>query len=159
MIRVIIVLVFLFLLWVLYGSGFEKPRKIRISIIALILFAAAFWFDGYDKRELRNLVAVTDVGGCGVSGQFSYRTNFDLSICVTNNATKGTISRLKLAVIASRCEAQTCTELQRVERSLLVSIAPATSVTLEQNLSFDKVSPSESGLQWSVDVLETKAHR
>lgn len=159
MIRVIIVLVFLFLVWVLYVSGFEKPRKIRISVIALILCAIGFWFDGYDKRQLRNFVSIEDVASCGVSAKHSYRTNFDLAICVQNNAEKGTINRLNIAIIASQCEAQTCTQLQRVERSTLVNIPPNSTVTLEQNLGFDDVSPVLKGLQWSFDVLETKAHR
>jgi len=159
MIRVIILLVFLFLVWVLYASNFEKPRKIRICIIAVVLCAIGFWFDGYDKRQLRDLVDLSDIENCGVSGEYSYRTNFDFSICLKNNADKGTLSRLKLAVIASECEAGSCNELQRVERSLLVNISPSASVTLEQNLNFDKISPSQAGLAWSVDILETKAHR
>ena len=159
MIRLIIVLVFLFLVWVLYVSGFEKPRKIRISIIALVLCAIGFWFDGYDKRQVRNFVDINDVASCGVSAKHSYRTNFDLAICVQNNAEKGTISRLNIAVIASQCEAQTCIQLQRVERSTLVNIPSNAMVTLEQNLAFDDVSPVLTGLQWSFEVLETKALR
>lgn len=159
MIRVIILLVFLFLVWVLYGSGFEKPRKIRICIIALILCAIGFWFDGYDKREVRNLVRLSDVESCGVTAQYSYRTNFDLIICVKNSAEKGTLSRLKFAAIASLCEGQMCTELQRVERSILVNVPPGTEASLEQNLSFDKIKPSQTALQWSLEVLETKALR
>lgn len=163
MIRVIILLVFLFLVWVLYVSGFEKPRKIRISIIALILCAVGFWFDGYDKREIRNFVDISDVVSCGLTAEYSYRTNFDLTICVKNNASKGTISRLNFAVIASQCEGQICTQLQRVERSLLVNISPSSTVKLEQNMSFDNVSPTlssiQNGLQWSIEMLETKALR
>ncbi len=159
MIRVIIVLVFLFLVWVLYVSGFEKPRKIRISIIALILCGIGFWFDGYDKRQVSNFVSIDDVVSCGVNAEHSYRTNFDLAICVQNNAEKGTISRLNMAVIASQCDAQTCTQLQRVERSMLVNIPPKSLSTVDQNLSFDDVSPLLTNVQWSFEILETKALR
>ena len=159
MIRVIILIVFLFLIWVLYASGFEKPRKIRISVIALGLCALGFWFDGYDKREIPNLVELSDIESCGVTAQFSYRTNFDLTICVKNNASKGTISRLKFAAVATQCETQTCTELQRVERSILVDIAPESEVLLEQNMNFDKLNSDQTDLQWSIDVSEAKAHR
>lgn len=159
MIRVIIVLVFLFLVWVLYVSGFEKPRKIRISIIALILCGIGFWFDGYDKRQVSNFVSIDDVVSCGVNAEHSYRTNFDLAICVQNNAEKGTISRLNMAVIASQCDAQTCTQLQRVERSMLVNIPPKSFSTVDQNLSFDDVNPLLTNVQWSFEILETKALR
>lgn len=159
MIRVIIVLVFLFLVWVLYASGFEKARKIRISVIALALCALGFWFDGYDKRQIKNLVDISQIESCGVTAEHSYRTNYDLSICVQNSASEGTIKRLLFAVIASRCESDECAEVQRVERSLLVDIPPGSKVDLEQNLAFDKLTPTQSDLNWSAEILETKAHR
>ena len=159
MVRVMILLVFLFLIWVLYASGFEKARKIRISVIAVFICALAFWFDGYDKRNIRNLVKAEDIIICGVAAEYSYRTNFDLSVCVENKADKGTITRLDLRFIASQCEAQQCVETQAVERSLLVEIAPQAKTQLAQNLSFEKLSPTAANIGWSVEVLETKAHR
>ncbi|MFT6407368.1 MAG: hypothetical protein ACJAQ6_000779 [Arenicella sp.] len=159
MIRVIILLIFLFLVWVLYASGFERLRKIRICIIALVVSAIGFWFDGYYKRELDNLVDVSQVQVCGVSSEFSYRTNYNLTICVQNDASGATVSRLKVAAIASNCAAQSCVEVQRVERDMLVNIAPLSRVQLEQNLSFTNVSPDQSNIQWSVEVLEVKASR
>ncbi len=159
MVRVIILLVFLFLVWVLYGSGFEKPRKIRICVIAVILCAIGIWLDGYDKRNISNLIDLNEVSICGLSAEHSYRSNFDLIACVKNSAAKGTITRLNLRVIATQCVDQQCNELQAVERNILVNIPPNTEVELEQNLSFDKVNPSANNVQWSIDVLETTAHR
>jgi len=167
MIRVIILFVFLFIVWVLYASGFEKPRKVRICVIALILCAIGLWFDGYDKREVSNLVNISDVESCGLTAKYSYRTNFDMTICVKNDADKGTLSRLDFAVVASYCEKQACTELQRVVRSVPVKIAPASQTTFEQNLSFDKISASQRDLHnnsgnkllWSIEILDTKALR
>ena len=167
MIRVIIFIVFIFIVWVLYASGFEKGRKIRISLIALVLCGFGFWFDGYDRREITNLVGLSDVENCGVVAEYSYRTNFDLTICVKNKAAKGILSRLTFAAVVSQCDNGVCSELQRVVRSLPVKIAPASQVNLEQNLSFDKLSPEhralnanyESNLELSIEVLDTKATR
>ncbi len=159
MIRVIIVLIFLFLVWVLYASGFEKPRKIRICIIAIVLCSIGFWFDGYYKRELNNLIDVSQVQVCGVTSEFSYRTNYNLKICLQNEATDATVSRLKMVVIASNCAEQLCVEVQRVERDVLINIAPISRTTLEQNLSFDRVNPDQNSIQWSVEVLDIKATR
>jgi hypothetical protein len=159
MIRVIILVIFLFLVWVLYASGFEKPRKIRICIIALVLCAIGFWFDGYYKRELNNLLDVSQVRVCGVVAEFSYRTNYDLEICLQNDASDATVSRLNMAVIASNCGPQNCVEVQRVEKDVLVSIAPLSRTTLEQNLSFDRVNPDQGSIQWSVEVIGIKATR
>jgi hypothetical protein len=164
MIRVIILLVFLFLLWVLYASGFEKARKIQVSIVSFVLCALVFWYDGYDKRQIKNYVDIIDIEECGLTAAHSYRTNFDLSICVKNNAKEGTINRIKFAVLVSRCDSPDCTEqqhteLQRVERSRLATISPGSKITLDENLSFDQVSPPYGNLRWSIEVLETKARR
>jgi len=159
MIRVIILLIFLFLVWVLYASGFEKPRKIRICIIAIVLCSIGFWFNGYYKRELNNLIGISQVRVCGVTAEFSYRTNYDLKICLQNDATDAAVSRLNVVVIASNCAEQPCVEVQRVERDMLVDIAPKSGMSLEQNLSFDRVNPDQSRIQWSVEVLDIKAVR
>ena len=159
MIRVIILLIFLFLVWVLYASGFEKPRKIRICIIAVVLCSIGFWFDGYYKRALNSLIEVSEVRVCGVTAEFSYRTNYDVKICLQNDATDAAVSRLKVAVIASNCAEDLCAEVQRVERDTLVNIDPISRVTLEQNLSFDRVNQDQSSIQWSVEVLDIKATR
>lgn len=159
MIRVIIFLLFLFIVWVLYASGFDKPRKIRISIIAIVLCVIAFWFDGYDKRQISNLISLENVEVCGLGAKFSYRTNFDFKLCLQNNAEKGTLSRIDFAVIAQECGEEECTEIQRVERSRPIDIAPQQKIILEQNISFDQVDPVSKSVQWSVLVLKTKAHR
>lgn len=159
MIRVIIILLFLFIIWVLYASGFDKPRKVRISIVAVVLCLFAFWFDGYDKRQISNLVSLDNVKVCGLSADYSYRTNFDFKVCVQNTAEKGTLSRIDFAVIAQDCGAQECTDIQRVERSTPIDVAPQQQISLEQNISFDQVDPDSNAVQWSVLILKTKAHR
>lgn len=159
MIRVIIILLFLFIIWVLYASGFDKPRKIRISIIAVVFCLIAFWFDGYDKRQISNLVSLENVKVCGLSAEYSYRTNFDFKLCVRNTAEKGTLSRIDFAVIAQDCRDDECTEIQRVERSTPIDVAPQQESSLEQNISFDKVDPDSKAVQWSALILKTKAHR
>jgi hypothetical protein len=159
MIRVIILVIFLFLVWVLYASGFEKARKIRICIIALVVCAIGFWFDGYYKRELDSLLGVSQVEVCGVTAEFSYRTNYNFELCLQNDASDATVSRLNMAVIASKCAGQSCIEVQRVERDTLVSIAPRSRAILEQNLSFDQVDPDQGSIKWSLEVIDVKATR
>ena len=159
MVRVIIFLLLVFIVWVLYASGFEKPRKIRISIIAVLLCVIAFWFDGYDKREFTNLVELNSVTSCGIDAEFSYRTNFDFDICIENKADKGTLTRLHLAIVAQDCSQSECVDLQRVERNVLVDVAPGSKLKLTQNLSFDKVDLQSTSLNWAVEVLAVKAHR
>jgi len=159
MVRVIIILLFLFIIWVLYASGFDKPRKIRISVIAVVLCVLAFWFDGYDRRQISNLVSLDNVEVCGLTAEYSYRTNFDFELCLQNTAEKGTLSRIDFALIAQDCSTGECTEIQRVERSTPIDIAPQQKHGLEQNISFDQVDPDSTTVQWSAVILKTKAHR
>lgn len=159
MIRVIVLLVFLFLIWVLYGSGFEKARKIRIVTILIILCVLGIWLDGYNTRSIKNLVNITDVAICGVSAEHSYRSNFDIAICVQNMAERGTITRLNLQISATSCVADKCETPVSIERSLLTDIAPASRIILDQNLSFETINPEAENIKWSAKVLETKAHR
>lgn len=162
MIRLVILLLFVVLLWLLIASGFERRRKIVLGVLLIGCAIGAFLFEGYDKRELENLVAESDVKSCGMTAKHSYRTNFDLELCVQNLAEKGTISRLKMAVVAQKCSAQNaqeCLQLERVIRDIPVKITPKSQVYILQNLSFKHVDPQDNNVDWSLDIISTKATR
>lgn len=162
MIRLVILVLFLILLWLLIASGFERRRKIVIGLLLVATAVAGFIFEGYDKHELSNLVAESQVQSCGISAKHSYRTNYDLKLCVQNFAEIGSISRLKMAIVAKICppaQGQECLELARVIRDIPVKIVPQSQVTILQNLSFKDVDPSAKETQWSLEIISTKATR
>lgn len=162
MIRLIILILFLILLWLLLASGFERRRKIILSLLLIGVVVGAFLLDGYDKRELTNLVAESQVQSCGVTAKHSYLTNYDLQLCVQNLSEKGSLSRLQMAIVAKKCvrkDEPECLELDRVIRDIPVKIPPKSERQLLQNLSFENVDKNDEGVQWSLEILSSKATR
>ena len=162
MIRLVILILFVILLWLLIASGFERRKKMVLGALLILSAIGAFLFEGYDKRDLPNLVDESQVQSCGVTAKHSYRSNFDLNLCVQNLAEKGVISRLKMAIVAKKCsssDAESCLEIDRVVRDIPVKISPKAEVTLLQNLSFKNVEPASKDVQWSLEVIATKARR
>jgi hypothetical protein len=162
MIRLVILLLFLILFWLLIASGFERRRKIVIGLLLVGLALGGFLFDGYDKRELSNLIDVSQVQSCGVTAKHSYRTNYDLELCIQNLASTGSISRLNMAITAQKCppsKDQACLQIDRVVRDILVKITAKSQVIVLQNLSFKQVDPNDTEVQWELEILSTKATR
>ena len=159
MIRLIILLVFLFLLWVLFASGLERRRKIIVSVLAVGFCIVALIFDGYMNRESQSLISNNDIQVCGVSAKHTYRTNFDVTICLHNSHSTATLSRLNMQVIASSCEANACNELQRVTREIPMQLEPSARQNLIQNLSFNAVAPDAQNTDWSLEIVSTKGVR
>lgn len=162
MIRLVILLLFLILFWLLMASGFERRRKIVLGLLLIGLAIGAFLVDGYDKRELENLVEESQVQSCGIKATHSYRSNYDLELCVQNLAEKGSLSRLKMAIVAQKCSVkneQPCLQLERVIRDIPVKIGPTSQQLILQNLSFKQVDPNDSDVQWSLEILSSKATR
>jgi len=132
---------------------------IRI-IIALIGLFFGLWFENNSEKPKSNIVNVADLSSCGISASHSYRSNFDFQWCVQNNASMGHVKRLGFSIVASNCgEPGDCNELQRVQRDLSVDLPAGESRQIKQNLSFSDVDVSLSGIQWSVEIHSTKAHK
>jgi len=158
MIRLIIIAIALFLIWVLFFSGFEKRRKIIISVVAVILCVAGMGLESFKKKPRSNLVSAAQLVSCGVQAVHSYRSNYDFQICIENTAKVGRIKRVDMTINAQQCVNGTdCELLESVERSLSVDIAPQKSTVLQENLSFKLVDKAAADLQWSIEVLSVKA--
>jgi len=158
MIRVLIALLALFLVWVLFLSGFSKQKKIIISVVTVIVCAAALWLDGYGEKPKEGIVSSANIVSCGLEVVHSYRTNFDIDLCLSNTAERGKVQRLHFAIVASSCDERgECSELQRVERDVLFVIESGQSATLKDNLSFNKIDPKNANVAWSTEILQVKA--
>jgi len=160
MIRLLIAVIGLFLIWVLFLSSFTKQRKILITVIALLMTVIGVWLESNTGVPRANIVSTDDISSCGVIAKHSYRSNFDLDICIRNNASDGQVKRLTLLIVAEKCSSSdNCLILEQVQRDASVNIAPNSDARLSQNLSFDKVDPAAAEVIWSVEIVSVKAVR
>lgn len=160
MIRLIIIAIGLFIIWVLFVSGFDKRRKIIIAIVAVLLLIAGLVLDGWGENPRSNIVNINELSVCGVTAQHSYRSDFNLEICLQNNSNIGSVKRVALVVSAADCSAgELCKELQNVTRDFPIDLASASKLIVEQNLAFDKVSPDNKFVKWTVQPVSVKAVR
>jgi len=160
MIRLLIVIVGLFLIWLLFLSSFTKRRKIIIATVVLVMSVLGIWLESNTDLPRANVVSVNDISDCGVVATHSYRSNFDLKICLRNNASGGQVKQLDLLVVAENCTApNNCVLLEKVQRDVSVDIAPNSETVFAQNLGFDQVEPAATGVKWSAEIRAVKAIR
>jgi len=160
MIKVIIVLINAFIVWVLFFSKFSKERKIALVASAVILSFLGLWYESGADKPRRNIVNENQIVNCGVKAKHSYRTNFDIELCLRNTAKLGDIKRISLFIIAKKCQgSDECIELERVARDLTVDISAQSSTTLIQNLSFANVESNLQDVEWSFVVRSVKASK
>lgn len=160
MVRLLIVVIGLFLIWVLFFSSFTKRRKIIITAVAVLMSAVGVWLESNTGMPRGGVIAKTDVASCGVKAAHSYRSNFDLTLCLRNNASDGQVKHVGLLITAQNCTAPgNCVTLETVQREVRVDIAPNSEITVKQNLTFDDVDPAVSDHVWSAQVESVKAVR
>ena len=88
---------------------------------------------------------------CGVQGEFSYRTNYNLSLCLRNTAERGVVNRLKVKFIAQNCQKQ-CDAIATKTEEITLLLPAGTQIQHIENLSFEQLPPSVESLQWSATI-------
>lgn len=157
MIRVVVLLIGVFLIWVLFFSWMSKKKKIYLTVTCVALCVAALILDSYRDSPRNGIVQVSQIELCGVQAKHSYRTNFDIDICMKNIADLGTVKRIQYEIIAQSCDAAgQCEEIQRVKRDRQAEISNSQQVTISDNVNMTEVNP-DSANHWKVDVLSLQA--
>jgi len=160
MIRLIIAFIGVFLIWVVFFSESSKNQKTAIVVISLLLCILGFWFESNLGKPRADVVQASQIETCGVVASHSYRSNFDLDLCLKNNADEGDVTRLSFTIAAQRCNDQgVCDQIQSIDRALLVDLPAKETLQLKQNLSFSELDPSLEDVQWSVTIHSVKAIR
>jgi len=156
MIRLIILALGIFIIWVLFVSGFSKQRKIIISVFAVLISIAGLWFEQWGEVPKDNLISVSQVVDCGVTGAHSYRTNYSIRFCLQNNATDATLKRAKISFSALNCESGECREIESVIKEIPLDVAPRASATMVESLSFNKLESTNDTIVWTVTPVKVK---
>ncbi|MBX2849051.1 MAG: hypothetical protein KTR16_12070 [Acidiferrobacterales bacterium] len=157
MIRLILIAIGIFIIWVLFLSKFNKKKKIAVCVAALAICIAGLWFDQSSRTPKENIISKSELVDCGVSAKHSYRTNFDIEFCLRNLSTSATARRVAMSFVALDCIDGSCEELQVMTKEVPLSLAPETEITLEENISFDKVDASSETVVWVAKVMSVKA--
>lgn len=159
MIRLIIVVVVIFFIWLLYILSLERKKKVVIAVIALILCGIAIWFESYDQTARDGVVALDSLEVCGVEGKHTYRSNFDVSICLENKDSEGTVKIVTMAVLAEQCSGANaeCVLLKKAQRDFSLVLVPTERSVLTRNMDFKGVDPSLENVRWSATVLRVQA--
>ena len=158
MIRLIIIFLGLLLIWLLFFSGFNKQRKILFSAFIVLFAGLGIWYEQSGKTPRANLVETGQVFSCGVSAQHSYRTNYDIEFCLQNNSDYE-LARVGLDFMVSKCLNGNCTEVQAVHKEFPVKLLAGQQAKLTENLNFDQVSETDTGLVWTSVTKTVKARR
>lgn len=158
MIRLIIFAIGLFLLWLLFASGFSKRNKIIFTVVALTLAIVGAIVEGFGETPRFGMIQNEQIVVCGVQAEYSYRSNYNITFCLKNTASTATTQRVTLRFAARDCTDEPCRELDAVEKQLGLVIAPGEQLQRVENLAFDKLNPQAADISWQVVVLKVKAN-
>ena len=158
MIRLIILALGVFLIWVLFASSFDKPRKILISVVVALFALAGLWWESASDVPRDGRVVREQIELCGIETKHTYRTNFDIHFCLRNNSETATVKRVAAKFIAQRCQpATSCTQIQSINKAIMLTIQPLAEVSYTENLSFDLVEIGDTSVSWTIEIEEVKA--
>ena len=158
MIRLIILALGLFLFWLIFFSGASKQNKRIVSGIAALLVVVMVWIESAGTTPRSGVISPDQIVACSdASAEHSYRSNYNVSFCLQNNATHGTAKRLELRFSALQCATKTCQSLDSATKSIALELAPGERVEQIENLAFEQLTAGLEGLIWQVDVLDVKA--
>lgn len=157
MIRLIIVGIGVFLIWLLFFSGAPKKSKILLGFSAVFLVGFAIWFEGYLKTPREGVIEAQQLSSCGISATHSYRSNYNISYCLENGSKAATVKRIELRFIASDCLQQPCIERATAVKQREVSIAAGESQQLSDDLAFNAIKDHTVALQWTLEVVSVRA--
>ena len=158
MIRVVIVVLVLVLIWVLFLSNFPKRTRIILASLVVMLALLGAWFDGLGQNPKTGLVEPSQLSVCGLEVAYTYRTNFDVTLCLNNTATHADVTRVRYTIIAEQCvRPSECQQLAQVTRDTLFTIPAGSQSSKTQNLDFKPIDAKVPNLNWRATVDSVKA--
>ena len=158
MLRLILFVLVLVLVWILFFSDWSKQRRIGTAIATFLISVMVMWFASETGKPSTNLVQPSQVTVCEFSVAYSYRTNYDLSLCLNNGHPSALITRVEFSVVAEQCVEGECEVLQSVTKSRPVSLASGESLTLTDSMRFENLSNAQgTTLDWRVEILSLQA--
>ena len=159
MIRVILLFLAVALVWILFFSSFTKVQRIVGAIALFLVSVLAMWVTSEYDKPRGGIITTADVSVCDFGVRHSYRTNYDVNLCLKNQHESATLRRIQFEVVAQRCDAeQNCVDLQRKTKSRPITIAPGESLSIQDSLDFKQLPDvADDSITWSINLLANKA--
>ena len=157
MVRLLIPLIAIFIIWLLFFSSFSKRVRIGLTIGVLLVAVFAFSIDMNSRALQTGIVDSSQLTNCGVGAKFSYRTNYNIDLCLQNTAPKGTVKKIEVRFDAVSCEQGNCTILQSRVETIHLELAPGEQLTHTENLAFDLVPKKLKSLLWTAETTKVWA--
>lgn len=156
MIRIAIVLLILFNCWVLLFSQFSRQRKLLLSGLSIIIVLFVVWFENIGETPKTDLISADQITVCDLSATQTYRSNFDVSVCLNNASKQYATQRLALKFDVQQCQSGKCESIDNVGKTVTWAIAATSKQTRVFNLSFDNVAKlnpeNKAQLRWAATV-------
>ena len=159
MVRLLIPLVAIVLIWLLFFSSFSKRIRIIATAALIVITVFGLWLDTNGRAINTSRIQASEVESCGVSGAFSYRTNFNLDLCLQNNSAHATVKRLELNIEALDCESGTCEVADSRTEVINITIASGQRVQHVENVSFPLLSKELPDPVFTAQVTQVWASR
>jgi len=151
MIRLIIAFFGLVLIWLLWRKDLNKQQKIAAIVALILLFIGGTWWEiGRDKPR-DDSVALDSVTVCDVTASPSYRTNYQVDLCVQNDSDHPLV-RLGFTVSAEACEENDCTQIQQVSREIPVTIPANSRKTIRENIRFEEINEGDKNVSFKATI-------
>lgn len=142
MIRLIIAFFGLVLIWLLWRKDLNKQQKIAAILALLAMFIAGTWWEiGRDKPSDK-LVELTSVTVCDVKVTPSYRTNYQVDLCVQNSSDRPLV-RIGYTLMAQLCAANDCQQIEQISREIPVSVGANSRNTIRENVRFEELAQTD----------------
>jgi hypothetical protein len=119
----------------------------------LLFIGGTWWEIGRDKPRT-DAVALESVSPCGVVVTPSYRTNYQVELCVQNSSGRG-LTRIGYTVVAESCKPETtneCVEVEQISREIPVSIQANSRKTIRENIRFEEIVEGDESIQFSATI-------
>ena len=156
MIRLFIFILALALIWLLFFTKLDIKRKSIAVTSVIIIFIVSLVFEMGNKTPRTGIISLDQVSTCGVSAEFTYRTNYNIEFCIQNKSPESTVERVELEFSVSRCD-QICSVIQSQRKEITANLAGNSKAMFVENLRFDLVEKGEPNLFWEVSIKQVYA--
>lgn len=158
MIRLLLPLAAILIVVIALFTPFSKRVKIALCVGLSIALVIVLWLGSNGHGLNTSRVTPADIQVCGISGEYSYRTNYNLSMCLKNTG-NGHVQRLQARFLVETCANGSCQTIDQVEETLNLSIVANSEIQHIENISFTQLKPEQENVRFSAEILQVWASR